>query len=296
MKLSRGEKIFQTANYLFLSIMGLFTLYPFVYIFALSLNEGIDSAKGGIYLWPRVFTWMNYKMVLSSPIIQSAYLVTIGRTVIGTFGGLLITALAAYGLSFRQLPGRKMLTFYMLIPILFNGGLIPYYLQLRDLGLLNSFWVYVIPSLFGVWNMFVMRTYFTGIPESLKEAATIDGANQLQILLHIVFPVSLPMLAAIGLFIGVWHWNEWFSGYFFVDDMKLKPVQAILQRLMDASSLSDLAGGSPEQMARNSRDFQMTITAIKMATVMVGTLPILLIYPFLQKYFAKGVLIGSINE
>lgn len=301
MKKSAGEKAFDVFNVVVLFFLGIITLYPIIYMFALSLNEGMDAAKGGIYLFPRKFTLFNYQMVLSNPIMKSGYLITIGRTVLGTALSIFITALFAYGLSFRDMPYRRAIVIYVLIPMLFSGGIVPYYLQLRNLKLLNTFWVYIIPGMFGIWNMFVMNRFFMDIPESLRESAYIDGANHYQILFKIIFPVSLPMLAAVSLFTAVGHWNDWFSGAFYVSDIKLIPIQTYLQQLLSASDLSVFlsSGGAEtavqEQTYRNNQLSTMTLSSIKMTAVMVSTLPILCLYPFLQKYFVKGVLVGSIK-
>lgn len=298
-KMSSGEKFFQAFNTFLLTLLGISTLYPMIYILVVSLNEGQDAMKGGLFLLPRVFTLFNYQFVLSNGLMQNAYMITIGRTVVGTILGIALTAFVAYGLSFRNLPYRKFILFLMLIPMLFNGGLVPYYLQLNNLGLINTFWVYVIPGLFNIWNMFVMRRFFMDIPESLRESAIIDGANEIIVLFKIIFPLSLPMLAALSLFTAVGHWNDWFSGAFYVDDNKLIPVQTYLQRLLSADSLSMIFGNNKmvgEAAFRQSQVSKMSVTSIKMAAVMIGTLPILCLYPFLQKYFVKGVLIGSIKE
>jgi len=207
-----------------------------------------------------------------------------------------VTGLAAYALTFRFMPGKRFLSVYVLIPMLFTGGIVPYFLVLKDTGLLNSIWVYIIPTAFSTYNMFVMRSFFMGIPESLREAAEIDGANPVRTLISIIIPNSSAMIAAIGLFIAVWHWNDWFSGAFYVSNLKLIPVQTLLQQLLQASDLSLITGANAESAFRSSQQTQVSLMSIKMTTVMVGTLPILLVYPFLQKYFVKGVLIGSVKE
>jgi putative aldouronate transport system permease protein len=263
---------------------------------AISLNTGADAAKGGVYLWPRSFTLINYEIVLGNSVIRHAYLITIARTVIGTVGGLAVTLLAAYGLSYKQLPFRKGILMYVLFTMLFNGGLIPFYIQLYKLGLTNTFWVYVIPGLFSAWNMFVMQKFIQGIPESLIESAELDGAGPLRILFQIIVPLSKPMLAALGLFTAVGHWNDWFSGAFYVSKQNLIPVQTFLQQLLTAQDLSAVLSSNQNQeaLARSSMS-NITLMSIKMATVMISALPILMIYPFLQKYFVKGVMVGSVK-
>jgi ABC-type sugar transport system, permease component len=295
-KLSGGERAFSCLNYVLMVLVGLVTLYPIYYILIYSLNVGADSMKGGLYLWPRRFTLYNYQLVLGNENIRHAYLITIIRVAAGTFLGLAVTGLAAYGLSFRQMPFRKLLSRIILIPMLFSGGIVPYYLVLRDTKLLNTIWVYIIPTAFSTYNMFVMRSFFMGIPDSLREAAEIDGANPLKIFFRIIIPNSMAMIAAIGLFIAVWHWNDWFSGAFYVSSVKLMPVQTILQQLLQASDLSLITGSNAESAFRSSQQTQISLMSIKMTTVMVSTLPILVAYPFLQRFFISGVLIGSVKE
>jgi putative aldouronate transport system permease protein len=295
---SLSESVFVFLNTAFMVLLCAATLYPFIYLLAYSLNEGTDATRGGIYLFPRVFTLFNYKYVLNNGTMQSAYIITVGRTVLGTLLGLIVTGVTAYGVSFRSLPHRKIIMFYILIPMLFSGGLVPYYIQLARMGLINTFWVFVIPGLFSIWNMFVLMKFFMGIPESLRESAIIDGANELTVLWKIIVPVAMPAIAAIALFTAVGHWNDWFTGAFFVNNIKLIPVQTYLQRLLMADSLATITGNQEvnvEAVFRNSQVATMTLKALKTAAVMVGTLPVLCVYPFLQRYFVKGVLIGSIK-
>ncbi len=298
-KANLGEKLFRVFNTVFLTFLSLVTLYPLYYIIVYSLNEGVDSMKGGLYLWPRVFTLFNYEYVLGNGVIQHAYLITILRTVLGTLLGLIVTGITAYGMSFKELPHRKKLMMIILIPMLFNGGIIPYYIQLSKLQLVDTIWVYIIPSMFNIWNMFVMMKFFSDIPVSLREAAVMDGAGEIKILLKVIIPLSKPVLAAIGLFVAVYHWNDWYSGAFFVNSTRLLPVQTYLQRLFEADSLNMITSNNAivaEAAARASQTSKMTVTSIKMAAVIIGTLPILCVYPFVQKHFVKGMLIGSVKE
>ncbi len=294
-----GEKSFRKVNTVFLFCLCLITIYPLYYIIVYSFNEGVDSLKGGLYLLPRIFTAFNYEYVLGNGSLQKAYLITIGRTVIGTLLGLIVTGITAYGFSFKDLPYRKKLMLVVLIPMLFNGGLIPYYIQLSNLKLVDTFWVFVIPGMFNIWNMFVMMKFFSEIPISLREAAVMDGAGEIRILLKVILPLSKPVLAAIGLFVAVYHWNDWYSGAFYVSSSGLLPVQTYLQRLFEADNLGLITTNSTivaEAAARESQTSQMTVTSVKMAAVVIGTLPILCVYPFVQKHFVKGMLIGSVKE
>jgi len=297
-RVSLGERAFTVFNTVFMTLLCAATLYPFIYVLVYSLNEGADAVRGGIYLFPRKFTLFNYQYVLNNGTIQSAYVITVGRTVLGTALGLVVTGVTAYGVSFRALPGRRGIMFYILIPMLFSGGIVPYYIQLANMRLINTFWVFVIPGLFSIWNMFVLMKFFMGIPESLRESAIIDGANELTVLWKIIVPVSMPAIAAISLFTAVGHWNDWFTGAFFVNSSKLIPVQTYLQRLLTADSLATITGNqeqSAEALFYASQVADMTLKSLKTAAVMVGTLPVLCVYPFLQRFFVKGVLIGSIK-
>ncbi|MEK3669849.1 carbohydrate ABC transporter permease [Paenibacillus sp. FSL R10-2771] len=297
MRLSKSEKIGQIIIVVMLVLLCVSVIYPFLYMMAISLNEGSDAAKGGVYLFPRSFTLINYEIVLGNEVIRHSYLITIARTVIGTITGLIVTLLVAFGLSYKGLPMRRIIMTYILITMLFSGGLVPFYIQLNNLGLVNTFWVYILPGMFSVWNMFVMLKFIQGIPEALIESAELDGAGPLRTLLQIIIPLSKPMLAALGLFTAVGHWNDWFSGAFYVTDQSLIPVQTFLQQLLSASDLSAIFGSNTNQeaIARNSMMQSTTLMSIKMTVVMVSALPILCVYPFLQKYFVKGVLIGSVK-
>ncbi|GAB6930901.1 carbohydrate ABC transporter permease [Paenibacillus sp. JCM 10914] len=297
MRTSVRERVGQVVIVFLLALLCISVIYPFMYMLAVSLNVGSDAAKGGVYLWPRQFTLYNYEVVLGNAVIQHAYLITIARTIVGTLVGLMVTLLVAYGLSYRYLPFRRSILGYVLLTMLFNGGLIPLYIQLYQLSLLNTFWVYIIPSAFSAWNMFVMMKFIQGIPEALIESAEIDGANPVRILFTIIMPLSKPMLAAIGLFTAVGHWNDWFSGAFYVSDQSLIPVQTFLQQLLSAQDMSGILGSNNNQeaLARGTMLSNVTLMSIKMATVMVSAIPILCVYPFLQKYFVKGVLIGSVK-
>lgn len=297
-KMSRSDFAVQVIIYILITLLCILIIYPFWYMLILSFNEGADATKGGIYFWPRKFTLFNYQMVLANPAIRKAYLVTIGRTVLGTFGGVFVTALAAYALAEEKLPGRKIFSYFILIPFIFNGGLIPYYLTLNELHLLNTFWVYVIPSLFNIWNMFVMKQFFSEIPVSLTEAATIDGAGEMTVLFKVVFPLSLPLLATMALFTAVGHWNSWFEGAYYVSSENLIPLQTYLQKLLNSMQASTQGNEIGNNMSASILEQQMatiTTNSVRMASIMIATIPIMLVYPFLQKYFVKGVRIGSVK-
>lgn len=292
------ETIFISVIYTVIILLCITVLYPFWYMLILSFNEGADAMKGGIYLFPRTLTTFNYKMVLANPVVGNAYLITISRTVIGTILGIIVTALASYALACETLPGKKIINYFILVPFVFSGGLIPFYLTLNQLHLINTFWVYIIPGLFNIWNMFVMKQFFLEIPQSLTEAAIIDGAGEFTVLVKIVLPISMPMIAAISLFVAVGHWNSWFDGAYYVNNELLIPLQTYLKKLLDSMQLTMqnntignnmTAGVLQEEMA------SITTNSVRMASIMVATLPIMMLYPFMQKYFVKGVRIGAVK-
>ncbi|MBU5346314.1 carbohydrate ABC transporter permease [Paenibacillus lautus] len=299
-RLSHGEKVTRWIETVFFILLSFLFIYPFWYILVLSFNEGMDASKGGIYWWPREFTLGNYVVVLKDPAVYKAFTISVLRTVIGTAGSMVVTAMVAYGLSRKELPGRKALVTIFFIPMLFGGGLIPYYLQLINLKLINSFWVYIIPSLFNVWNMIVMKTSFkSNISESIIESARIDGAGFSRIFFAIVLPLSVPLMASLSLFTAVGHWNDWFTGAFYVNNPDLQPLQTYLQKIMSDINAINMIN-STQMETKNILGLYnlnaITTRSVKMATIMVSTLPILFIYPFVQRFFVKGVMIGSIKE
>lgn len=297
---SLGDRTFTVSNTIILTLFAFLCVYPFWYILILSLNEGRDAALGGIYWWPRTFTLDNFQVMLSDPAILKALWITVKRTLLGTFGSLLVTSLVAFALSRKELPGRQSFLLVFLFIMLFSGGLIPYYLQLLNLGLLNNFWVYVIPSLFSVWNMFVMKTSFqNSIPENVIESVKLDGGGYVRIYLHIVLPFSMPLFAALGLFTAVGQWNDWFTGAFYVNDLDLQPLPTYLQRMLSTIEASQKISTSQMAAMNQTRLYNpdaITTKSVRMATIMITILPILLVYPFLQRFFVKGVLIGSVKE
>ncbi|AUS98371.1 ABC transporter permease [Clostridium thermosuccinogenes] len=294
-----GDRLFDTINILIMVIIVLATLYPFINSAAISLNDANDTTKGGITFYPRVFTLRNYELIFTNPKVYNAYLITIARTVIGTISALLFTSMLAFGMAHRNLKGRRFYTILCIIPMYFGGGLIPYYFLIKGLGMMNSFWVYIIPSLVGIWNMILMRTYFMGIPSSLEESARIDGANYFTVFFRIIFPVSMPIVATIALFIGVGQWNAWFDASMFITKQELKPMQTVLLSIISeakfAQQLAQTTAGAAADASNIGKGVQVNVRSITMATMIVTILPIIMVYPFLQRYFVKGIMIGSLK-
>lgn len=276
------------------------TLYPFLNALAISLNDANNTVLGDITVYPRVPTLRNYELVFTNPKIWKAYAVTIARTVIGTVGGLLITGTLAFGLSRTSLKGRKFYTIFCLIPMYFGGGMIPTYFLIRQLGLFDSFWVYILPALVNLWNMILMRSYFQSLPEALEESARIDGANYFTIFFKIYMPLSTPIIATIALYFGVQHWNDWYAANIYINNQDLKPMQTVLMSIINEASFAEKmaatsGGASAADIANVAKGKEVNVRSITMATMFVTIIPIMVVYPFLQRYFVKGVMVGSVK-
>jgi putative aldouronate transport system permease protein len=289
--------LFNLLNYIVLTLIGFSMVYPFIYILVYSLNDGKDSMLGALYFWPRDFTIDNYVQVFDNPRIWQAYKITLARTLLGTFLHVTLCTMMAYALAKKSLPGRTFFTFYIFLPTIFSAGFIPYFITLQKLHLINTFWVYVIPMLFNFMHIVIIRTFLQGIPEELEESARIDGYGDFQIFLKIILPLSGPVLATIALFIGVAHWNDWFTGAYYVSNKNLIPVQTLLQQLLtEAEALSSSMTRSQQQGGQTiSTTVGATPESLRMALLVIAVFPILCIYPFLQRYFVKGVMIGSVK-
>ncbi|WMJ89923.1 carbohydrate ABC transporter permease [Anaerocolumna sp. MB42-C2] len=292
-KESRSRKLFVFFNYIFLALFGFITLYPFWYVLVASLNTGRDFVRGGVYFWPREFTLENFTHAFKDSRIFDSLTISVSRTLIGVLIGLFFTALLAYGLSIKTLPGKTFLTFFFYFTTIFGGGMIPYYMLLRDLGLTKSFMLYVIPVVYNFFNFLLLRTYFDTIPYDLRESAQIDGAGETRILFGIYVPLAKPVLATLALFIGVGHWNDWFTGAYYQSKTALYPAATLLQRLLsEASTASTIKLGQETSLSTMT---SYTSQSLQMAFVMILTMPIVIVYPFLQKYYVKGVMIGSVK-
>ncbi len=297
MRLGLSDRVLMTFIYVFLALLAFSTLYPFWNAIVISFNVGADTAKGGVTFWPRAFTWENYNIVFSDDRLLNGFVVTITRTIIGSVTALFMTALLAYGMSKSELIGRKYIMIFFIITMYFGGGLIPSFLLIRSLGMIDTFLVYIIPGMISVWNMIIFRTFFRGLPAGLEESAKIDGCGNWGTFFRIVLPLSGPVLATLGLFTAVAHWNDWFVATIYISNEKLIPVQTMLRQIINASTVTDfLSSADSGAIARIEKMQKVTSKSISMATMMVATLPIITLYPFLQRYFVKGVMIGSLKE
>jgi putative aldouronate transport system permease protein len=300
MKLSWGDKGLQVIICFILTVLGFSTLYPFWNSLVISFNVGSDTSLGGITFWPRKFTLENYSLVFGDGRISQAFMVSALRTVSGTLLSVLFTAVFAYGLSKRELIGRKYYMIFCIITMYFSGGLIPSFLLIRGMGMMDTFWVMIIPGLISVYNMIIFRTFFLGLPAGLEESARMDGCNHFGVLFRIVLPISGPVIATLSLFTAVWHWNDWFSPTIYINDTRLLPIQTLLKQILNSNIVTEQllqsVGNNAAAQDRLAAAQSVTTRSLSMATTMVATLPIIMVYPFLQKYFVKGVLIGSLKE
>ena len=288
MKRSRGEMIYGYFNGIVLVLIGFVTLYPFLYVVLASVSEPVKLLSNQGVLWmPAGFTLNAYGKVFANRSIYVGYANTIFYVVVGTAVNILATAIAAYVLSRQQLMLRRFFTLMFIFTMYFSGGLIPNYILMKDLGLINSRLALIIPGAISTYNLMVMITGFNSVPQSLEESARIDGASDWVILFHVILPLAKPTLMVILLYYAVGHWNSWFNAMIYLRDADKRPLQLILREILTRSQLGEMAGNT---------DVEDVGTTIKYATIIVSTLPILCVYPFIQKYFVKGVMIGAVKE
>jgi putative aldouronate transport system permease protein len=278
-------------NYLLLGLITILTLYPFYYLLIVSFNEGSDTVLGGIYSWPREFTLENYQTFFSDSKWLLALGVSVLRTVVGAIMGVFFTCLVAYGLSYKDLMFKKFYFILVIVAMYFSGGLIPYYVVLRELQLLNTFWVYIIPTMLNIFFLLIAISFFREIPNELQESARIDGANDITIFFKIIIPVSMPLIATMTLFLGVAQWNSWLDSAYFVSDESLRTLTYRMMEIINQSQIS-----SQLDAAYGMGSSQVTSFSLQVTAMVVAVVPIMLVYPFLQKYFVKGVMLGSVKE
>ena len=288
-RLPASEKVFQLVLYILLIAMTLSFIIPFLLVLGTSFVTKEEVARRGFVFFPQQWSTMAYDMMLfQNNEVWRAYGVTFFRVVVGTLCSLLVTGTFAYAMSKRDLPGRMFFLVLSFITMIFYGGLIPSYLVIKSLGLIDSVWCFILPNLMSVWNMLILRNFFYSIPESLEESALLDGATPMTIFFRIIVPLSMPAIATNGLFYAVDQWNSWFDAAIWINDPNKYPLQMVLRKYVLMSSTYDLkfdlaTGAKPPDMG------------IKSAIVVISTVPMLCIYPFIQKYFVKGVMVGSVK-
>lgn len=294
-----NSKLYDIFIYLFMIYILIVTLYPFLNVVAISFNESADTVKGTLFVIPRKFTLQNYVTIFSSANnnLLHAFFISVARTVIGTVSGIMASCMLAYTLSRQDYVFRKPIAIIFVITMYVSGGMIPAYMLIRNLGLLGSFWVYVIPGLISVFNVIVIRSFMEGLPISLQESARIDGANDLVIFYKIVMPLCLPVIATISLFIAVGQWNSWFDTYLYAGgNASLSTLQFELMKILDNTNAA--SGQSASMRDPNGRAITNMVSpiSIRMAVTIVATVPILLVYPFVQKYFVTGLTLGAVKS
>lgn len=297
MRLTKEDLILDFVVYTTLICLVIVTLYPFLNTLAVSFNDALDSSKGGIHLWPRKFTLYNYRSLLTRHQIYNASLVSVLRTVLSTLFCTFSTAMVAYTLSRKEFVLRKIISFIYVLTMYIDGGLIPTYFLMRNLGLTNNFWVYVLPGLVTAFNLIVIRTYINGLPESLIESARVDGAGEFTIFVKIVLPLCKPVLATIALFVAVANWNSWFDTFLYnSSNPKLSTLQYELMKVLQ--SANSMTGSLEQALAQAATGSVNTITprAIRATMTVIVTVPIAVVYPFLQRYFVHGLTLGGLKE
>lgn len=292
----RQDIVFPVVNTIFLCVLMFVTLYPVLNTVAISLNDGIDAVRGGIGIWPRVFSVEAYRSLLADEQIYNALFISVARTVITTVLSVLLTSMLAFSLSRKEYVLRKFITLVMVLTMYVNAGLIPNYLLIsKTLKLGKTFWVYIIPTMFSCFNMIVIRTYISGLPEALAESARIDGANDLRIFWQIIFPLCTPVLATVALFVAVGSWNQWFDTQLYNGSKKhLYTLQYLLKmKLATSMQSANAANATADAIANSTKSTPITI---RCAITVVSALPILVVYPFLQRYFVTGMVLGGVKE
>ncbi|CAN7450050.1 carbohydrate ABC transporter permease [Paenibacillus sp. LjRoot56] len=278
------DRTFDTIILIPLLLVGLAALFPILYVVSVSLTPYEEVIKHGYMIIPRSITLEAYKTLLKESMLHRAFLNTIFISVVGTAVNLILTTLLAYPLSRKNVPGRSIILLGIIFTMVFNGGIIPTYLVVKSLGLLNSLWAMIIPNAIWTFNVLIMKSFFESLPEELFESARIDGAKEWRVLLQIVVPLSLPSMMTVGLFYLVGHWNEIFQAIMYVTKKNLQPLQVIVREMLLSS-----------QNVSSQSEVTIPTVSLQMAVVMTASLPIIAIYPFIQKYFTKGMLLGSIK-
>ena len=276
--------------YIICAIIMFVTIYPFYYILVISFNEGVDATLGGIYWLPRKLTFENYEKFFSDIKWLMGLGVTVLRTLIGSVVSVLFTTLVAYGLSFKELKYRKLYMLIIIVSMYFSGGIIPYYMLLKQLTLIDKFSVYIIPGALNIFFILVGLSFFADIPPSLRESAKIDGAGEFKVFRKIILPISMPFIATCLLFIGVGHWNNWFDSAFFIRNKNLRTLSYLMMEVINSTQVS----AQTQQFGGGKQT--ITTLSVQAAAMMVATLPIICVYPFLQRYFVTGIMIGSVKE
>lgn len=285
--ISKKERVFDWVNTVIMLLVIILTLYPFWYVIVASVSSISHVTNSVVLLWPDGLHWDAYQQVFRNNLVPTAYANTIFITLMGTVISMLLTCASAFVLSRKELPGRRLMTLFVVFTMLFNAGLVPFYLLVRDVGLLNTRWSLILPFAVSTYNTIIMRNFFQGVPNALYEAASIDGCSYFKYFLRILLPISLPSIATITLFYAVSYWNAYFYSILFITDRAKYPIQAILRQILMSSEFNTLLYDDAAQ--------SMPSEMLKCAMIVITALPIICVYPFLQRYFVKGVMVGSLK-
>ncbi|MGG1634972.1 carbohydrate ABC transporter permease [Paenibacillus sp. NRS-1760] len=296
-KESGRDKVFLICNYIYVFLAFIVVAYPVIYMISASISDPKLVGSGEMWLWPKGITFEGYQRVFQNSSIWSGYGNTILYTVVGTSINLFVTLPAAYALSRKDFMGRNFFMGMFLVTMFFGGGLVPSYLLIKELGMVNTIWAIVIPSAASIWNIIVARTFFqSSIPKELQEAAQIDGCTNLRLFVKIILPLSMPIIAVMALFYGVGNWNSYFSALIYLNDAAKYPLQLVLRQILVLQEMSAQGGGAMDASTASALNSKAEIAAlVKYAVIIVATAPIIAVYPFLQRYFVQGVMIGSVK-
>lgn len=288
-----SDLVLDIVKIVILTVVVVVTIYPFWNVFIVSINDATDSLKGGLYFLPRKLSLAAYANILTRRTFLESIKVSVARTLVGTPVAVLATSMLAYSLSRKDLVGGRFFNLMFIFTMYFGGGLVPYYMVLKNMNLLNTFWVFIIPMMMSVYNMILVKNYIESMPEELFEAARIDGASDLLIYIRMVLPLTKPILMTVGLFSAIGQWNSWFDAYLYTSSQSLKPMQSILVEILNQYQTK---GSVSDQMSKAAAGVTVTPDSIRMAATMIVTIPIILVYPFIQKYFVKGIMLGAVKN
>ncbi|CQR58297.1 MULTISPECIES: carbohydrate ABC transporter permease [Paenibacillus sonchi group] len=292
---SWADRIFDFIVYLVVLIVIVVTIYPFLNVLAISLNDSVDSVRGGITIYPREFTWDNYLKIFTFSGLVTGFKISALRTVAGTLLGLISASMLAFTVSRPDFQGRKFVSTFLAMTMYISGGMIPVYMLVKDLGMMNSFAVYIVPGLVSAFNVFVIRSFIDGLPYALQESAKLDGANDFTIYLRVILPLLKPALATISLFLAVGQWNAWFDTYLYNGSSPhLTTLQYELMKVLQTTTSGN--NGDYRSNIASMASNQVSPESLKMAITIVVTVPILMVYPFIQKYFVKGMTLGAVKS
>ncbi len=288
---TRSERVGHVVIIVILALFSFTTLYPFWHVLMYSISNSQAAMGGGLFFLPRKIDFLAYKLIFKTSQIYQVYFITVARTIVGVALSLAITVLTAYPLSLQRFRGRKFFSMLIFFTMLFSGGLVPTFLVVQSLGLLDTFWALVVPGMMNAYNMFILRNSFQALPHSLEESAHIDGANPMTVLLRIILPISTPALAAVTMFYGVANWNAYLDGILYTNTPQLQILQVYLRTLMASTG----ALGALSGIENLSEASKLSEESMKMATIAISVIPILVVYPFLQRYYTKGITVGAVK-